>query len=92
MNKTNFPNISKLKFRNKTVFGLFTVTVTNSVAVFLVRTCFQNGFLNLVSSIWKRGSGAGGALSTTHDVVTGYHIISITRACNVFKECGCVGQ
>ena len=32
--------------RNKTVFGLFTVNiVTNSVAVFLVRTHFQNGFL-----------------------------------------------
>jgi hypothetical protein len=50
---------------------------------------------NLKSSIGKRGSGpggAGGALSTTHDVVTGYHIIPITRACNVFKECGCVDQ
>jgi hypothetical protein len=35
----------ELKFRNKTVFGLFTVTVTNSVAVFLVCTRFENGFL-----------------------------------------------
>ena len=35
----------QLKFRNKIVFRLFTVTVTHSVAVFLVRTRFQNGFL-----------------------------------------------
>jgi hypothetical protein len=40
MNKTKYPNIS-LNFKNKTVFSLF----TNSVAVFLVRTRFQNGFL-----------------------------------------------
>jgi hypothetical protein len=56
-----------------------------------------NRLINYIdrSSIGKRGSGAGGAggaLSTTHVVVTGYHIIPITRACNVFKECGCVGQ
>jgi hypothetical protein len=36
--------MNKTKFRNKTVFGLLTVTVTNIVAVFLVRTRFQNGF------------------------------------------------
>ena len=39
MNKTKYPNISQLKFKNKTVSVLFMVnTVTNSVAVFLVRT------------------------------------------------------
>ena len=45
--KQNIQISVQLKFRNKTVFGLFTVnTVTNSaVAVFLVRTHFQNGFL-----------------------------------------------
>jgi hypothetical protein len=43
--KQNIQISVQLKFRNKTVFGLFTVTVTNSVAVFLVRTRFQNGFL-----------------------------------------------
>jgi hypothetical protein len=40
-----------------------------------------------VSSIRKRGStsgGAGGALSTTHDV-SKYNFISITRAYNVIK-------
>jgi hypothetical protein len=44
--KQNIRISVQLNFRNKTVFGLFTVTVTiNSVAVFLVRTHFQNGFL-----------------------------------------------
>ena len=52
----------------------------------------KRGRGTFVSSIGKRASGPGGALSTTHDVVTGYHIIPITRACNLFKECGCVGQ
>ena len=44
-NKQNIQISVQLKFRNKTVFGLFTVTVTNNVAVFLVRIRFQNGFL-----------------------------------------------
>ena len=38
-----------------------------------------------MSSVGKTGSGAGGALSTTHDV-SGYNFIPITRAYNVFKR------
>jgi hypothetical protein len=38
-----------------------------------------------MSSIGKSGSGAGGALSTAHDIITVY-FISITRACNVLKR------
>jgi hypothetical protein len=46
--------ISKYQFRNKTVFGLFTVTVTISVAVFLVCTRFQNGFLcDFIALLYK---------------------------------------
>ena len=40
-----FPDLTKL----------FTVTVTNSVAVFLVRTRFQNGFLcDFITSCFSR--------------------------------------
>ena len=44
-------------------------------------------FRFIVSSIQKGGSRPGGALSTTL-TSSGYHIILIIRACNVFKECG----
>jgi hypothetical protein len=41
MNKINIQISVQLKFRNKTVFGLFTVTVTNSLQCFLYAHAFK---------------------------------------------------
>jgi hypothetical protein len=45
------------------------------------------GYEGIDCIIQSGGSGAGGALSTTHDIITVYSM-SFTRACNVSKECG----
>ena len=48
---------------------------------------WERGCMSSIQSGGSESGGAGGALNTTHDVIR-ISYRTITRACNVFKECG----